>query len=176
MLKVRAGDLEKLGLLYKRYSRRLFGFFYQMTKSGAVSEDLVQNVFMRMLKYKHTYSENGTFETWAFQLARNVHHDHYQKNKKYLLQETMNDWDNRFVEHSNYENRTENQEQIDQLRLAINALSPEKKELIELVRFQNLKYAQVAIMVGITEGALKVRIHRILKELRDLYEKIDANN
>ena len=65
MLKVKAGDVEKLGLLYKRYSRRLFGFFYRMTSSASVSEDLVQNVFMRMLKYKHSYSDSGNFEAWA---------------------------------------------------------------------------------------------------------------
>ena len=44
MQKVKEGDVEKLNLLYKRYSRRLFGFFYGMTREGATSEDLVQNV------------------------------------------------------------------------------------------------------------------------------------
>ncbi|MEM7298072.1 MAG: sigma factor, partial [Bacteroidota bacterium] len=66
MLKVKEGDVEKLNLLYHRYSRRFFGFFYGMTHDGATSEDLVQNVFMRILKYKHTYKENGDFEVWAF--------------------------------------------------------------------------------------------------------------
>ena len=65
-MKVKEGEVEKLNLLYNRYSRRFFGFFYGMTGDGATSEDLVQNVFMRILKYKHTYKENGDFEVWAF--------------------------------------------------------------------------------------------------------------
>ena len=93
MLKVKEGEVEKLNLLYKRYSRRFFGFFYGMTSDGATSEDLVQNVFMRILKYKHTYKENGDFEVWAFQLARNVHKDHYRKNKRYAFQEDMNPYE-----------------------------------------------------------------------------------
>jgi RNA polymerase sigma-70 factor (ECF subfamily) len=175
MLKVKAGDLDKLGLLYKRYSRRFFGFFYRMTQSGSVSEDLVQNVFMRMLKYKHTYLDNGSFESWAFQLARNVHHDHYRKSNRYVFSETMDKWEEKLVDESNYEHQQEGRESIDQLRQALDALDPEKREIIELTRFQNLKYAQVAEMIGTTEGALKVKIHRILKELKEHYIKIDAN-
>ena len=88
MLKVKEGDVDKLNLLYKRYSRRFFGFFYGMTNDGATSEDLVQNVFVRMLKYRHTYKETGDFEVWAFQMARNVHHDHYRKINATLFKKT----------------------------------------------------------------------------------------
>ncbi|MCP4458986.1 MAG: hypothetical protein GY816_13340 [Cytophagales bacterium] len=46
MLKVKAGNVEKLNLLYVRYSRRFFGYFYGMTKDGATCEDLV--LFLRI--------------------------------------------------------------------------------------------------------------------------------
>lgn len=174
MLKVKEGEVEKLNLLYKRYSRRFFGFFYGMTKDGATSEDLVQNVFMRILKYKHTYSDSGDFEVWAFQMARNVHHDHYRKNKRYAFQEVMDPWEEQLKETKNREVEMEKSDELNYLQKALNNLSTDKRELIELVRFQKVKYAKAAEMLGVSESAIKVRVHRILKELRDSYVKMDV--
>ena len=50
MLSVKEGEIQKLGLLYERYKKRLFGFFFQMNKDANLSEDLVQNVFVKILK------------------------------------------------------------------------------------------------------------------------------
>ena len=174
MLKVKEGEVEKLNLLYKRYSRRFFGFFYGMTSDGATSEDLVQNVFMRILKYKHTYKDSGGFEVWAFQLARNVHKDHYRKNKRYSFQEDMNPFEQTLQESEHKEVEMERSDELNYLKKALESLSEEKRELIELVRFQKVKYAKVAEMYGVTESAIKVRVHRILKELRASYLKLDV--
>ena len=150
MLKVKAGDVEKLNLLYVRYSRRFFGYFYGMTKDGATCEDLVQNVFMRMLKYKHSYSEDGNFEVWAFQLARNVFKDHYKKNKRYSFQEDMGPWEQDLKDSTNRESEMEKSDELNYLKRALDELSEEKRELIELVRFQKVKYAKVAELLGTT--------------------------
>ncbi len=174
MLKVKDGEVEKLNLLYKRYSRRFFGFFYGMTKDGATSEDLVQNVFMRILKYKHTYSSSGDFEVWAFQMARNVHKDHYRKNKRYAFQEDMNPYEEQLSHSGNKEEDMEKSDELNYLKKALESLTPEKRELIELVRFQKIKYAKVAEMLGASESAIKVRVHRVLKELRESYIKLDV--
>ncbi len=174
MLKVKEGEVEKLNLLYKRYSRRFFGFFYGMTKDGATSEDLVQNVFMRILKYKHTYKESGDFEFWAFQMARNIHKDHYRKNKRYAFSEDMNSYEEQLGETEHKEQEMEQTDELNYLQKALDSLSDEKRELIELVRFQKVKYAKVAEMFGVTESAIKVRVHRVLKELRESYLKLDV--
>lgn len=175
MLKVKAGDVEKLGLLYHRYSRRLFGFFYRMTHDAATSEDLVHNVFVRMLRYKQSYSEGGNFEAWAFHVSRNVHKDHIKKNKRYQWQESMTDWE-RVLSHSDHQERHMQQtDTLSYLERALSALSPEKRELLELTRFQKMKYEKVAELLGITESAVKVRVHRVLKELRENYLKLDGH-
>lgn len=174
MLKVKQGDLEKLSLLYHRYSRRVFGFFYRLTGDGATSEDLVQNVFMRILKYKHTYAEDGKFETWIFHMARNIHHDHYKKNSRYSWQENMEEWETKLKDETNAEVNTEKKEELSMLKQALHSLTPEKRELIEMTRFQKMKYEQVADLLGVTESTIKVRVHRILKELRQAYLKLEA--
>ena len=68
----------------------------------------------------------------------------------------------------------ERSDELNYLKKALASLSDEKRELIELVRFQKVKYAKVAEMLGVTESAIKVRVHRILKELRESYIKLDA--
>ncbi|WP_421873694.1 RNA polymerase sigma factor [Marinoscillum sp.] len=175
MLKVKAGDVEQLGLLYKRYSRRLFGFFYRMTNSVAISEDLVQNVFMRMLKYKHSYSESGNFEAWAFHLGRNVHKDFLRKNKRYAWQDDMSSWEDQLGEEHNKEVHLQRTDELNNLSRAIQALPADKRELIELTRFQKLRYEQVGQLLGISESAVKVRVHRTMKELKENYLKLDGN-
>lgn len=175
MLKVKSGDVEQLGLLYKRYSRRLFGFFYRMTSSVAISEDLVQNVFMRMLKYKHSYSDTGNFEAWAFHLGRNVHKDFLRKNKRYSWQNDMTSWEEHLQDDQNKEVFLQQTDELNNLSRAIRALPEDKRELIELTRFQKLRYEQVAQLLGISESAVKVRVYRTMKELKANYLKLDGN-
>lgn len=174
MLKVKSGDVEKLGLLFHRYSGRLFGYFYRMTGEASTSEDLVQNVFMRMLKYKHTYAEGGNFESWAFHIARNIHKDHLKKSKRYSWQGNMNAWESHLQDTDHQEARHLKEDELGNLENALRALSPEKRELLELTRFQKMKYEQVGRLLGISESAVKVRIHRTLKELKEHYLKLDA--
>src|SRR5689334_19741720 len=82
MLQVKNGELDKMALLFKRYHRQLFGFLFNMNGQREASEDMVQNVFYRMLRSRHTFTGNGEFKTWMYHLARNVLKDHFRKYKK----------------------------------------------------------------------------------------------
>ncbi len=79
MLEVRNGEMEKLGVLYERHRTTLFNFFVRLTGSYPMSEDLVQDVFLRMLKYRQTFEAGNRFTTWMYQIARNVHFDSFRK-------------------------------------------------------------------------------------------------
>jgi len=171
MLKVKAGDLDKLALLFERYNRPLFGFFYRSCGQAESSEDLVQNVFMRMLKYKHTFTGEGKFTTWMYHLARNVLADHFKKQKKlgynddYAKLENMQD-----------HNDTESHQQEDNLvllRKAIGQLSHEKQEVLVMSRYQGLKYKEIAEILQCTEANVKVRVYRAIQDLRKIYMKLE---
>src|SRR3954463_11833233 len=79
MIAVRAGEIRKLGDLFERYNRPLYGFFVRLTNQPSVGEDLVQIVFYRILKYRHTYRDEGKFSAWIYHLARKVAADHFRK-------------------------------------------------------------------------------------------------
>jgi hypothetical protein len=81
MLDVRAGEVGKLELLFDRHHRALFRYFLHLTSNRAASEDLVQEVFFRILKYRPTYQPETRFCAWMFKVGRHVHMDHAVRHK-----------------------------------------------------------------------------------------------
>ena len=167
MLKVKAGESHTLGLLYERYKKRLFGFFYQMCKDANLSEDLVQNVFIRVLKYKHTYNEESNFLSWLFRIARNVYYDQFKVNSNNRTTD-LDDVNNLFIA-GNVESDIEKNEKVSLLKEAMNQLPAKKKELIVLSKLKELKYKELGEIVGCSEGNARTRVHRALLDLKQIY-------
>src|SRR5215831_14397344 len=93
MLAVKAGDLERFGVLFERHHDPIFAFFYRMTADPTLSQDLTQEVFIRMLKYRNTFGEDSDFRGWMYQIARNLRADHFRHRvpQAALLQEIQAD-------------------------------------------------------------------------------------
>jgi RNA polymerase sigma factor (sigma-70 family) len=91
MMKVKNGDLDKLGLLFERHHRALFGFVFHMTGQRELSEDMVQNVFYRILKYRHTFRGDGEFKSWMYHMARNVINDNGRALKRTVKHQEVSD-------------------------------------------------------------------------------------
>ncbi|HAO14077.1 MAG TPA: RNA polymerase subunit sigma [Tenacibaculum sp.] len=163
MLKVAKGDLNKLSTLFDRYHVRLYNFFNKMIKDKTISEDLTQEVFMKVLKSRHTY-KNGNFTSWIFTIARNSFTNHYQKNKRERVHLLNDDIYNQ-TETTN--NKTE--DNINYLKNALLQLSKNDRELIVMHRFQEIKYEQIAEITGASVGSIKVKMHRAIKRLKTIY-------
>ena len=176
MLQVKSGQLDQLGLLFERHHRSLYGFFFRLTTDADASEDLVQNVFMRMIRYKHTYHGDGKFTTWMLHMARNLFADHYKKQKRMGFKEDVAVTDRYFRDDVNAESSRIQQEELDLLQRALDHLTLEKKEILVLSKFQGMRYKEIADLMELTESAVKVRIFRALKELREVYEKLETQS
>lgn len=168
MLKVRAGDVHRLGLLYERYNRELFGYFYQLTGNAATSEDMVQNVFYRILRYKHTYRGEGDFVYWLYSIARNVWADGFRKKNPLRETQELTQVENHSGTEKNPLQSLETSQNVSLLRQAMDHLTPEKREAIVMSRFQGLKYKEIAKITNSTENTIKSRINRGLVELREI--------
>ena len=167
MWEVRAGDVEKLELLFDRHQRPLFHFFLHLTGSRSTAEDLVQEVFYRILKYRHTYQPEMSFRAWMFQVGRNVHLDYAGKNKgEVALPEEV-------VELRGAETPPDRQAQKKQeavlLRKALASLPREKREVLIMSRYMELKYEEIASVLKCEVGTVKVRVYRALRELSDRF-------
>ena len=176
MLQVKSGQLDQLGLLFERHHRGLYGFFYRLTTDGDASEDLVQNVFLRIMKYRHTYHGDGKFSTWMYHMARNLFADHYKKQKRMGYKEDVEKTDYYFKDEVNAESSRIQQEEIDLLQKALDQLPLDKKEILVLSKFQEMRYREIADLLDLTESAVKVRIFRALKDLRKVYEKLETQS
>nr|WP_321232136.1 RNA polymerase sigma factor [uncultured Psychroserpens sp.] len=163
MLDVSRGNLDAMAHIFERYNKRLFNFYFQMIRDKDVCEDMTQTVFYKVMRYRTSY-KGGQFVSWIFKIARNVFSDHYQKSKK-----TINNADLELVAQKNEESKIEKNDNVAHLHQVLKILNKEEKELIILNRFQGIKYDKLAEIVGSSEGAVKVKVHRIIKKLKTVY-------
>ena len=169
MDKVKAGQLSELTELFERYSIPLYNFFLKLTMDGNTSEDLTQNLFYRIIRYRHTFNGSaGTFKSWMYQMARNLHADHCKQRQR--ITEVVKNAGN-FPDNVPEPEETYKEHDYEKLKLALSGLGPVDRELIVLSRYEGLKYAEIARMKNMSLGSIKVQVHRALKELRELYFK-----
>lgn len=167
MFKVRDGEIGKLGILFERHHAPLYNYFLRQTGRRDASEDLVQEVFLRMLKYRHSYRGESQFTVWMYRIARNSWVDYFKKARRELP------WDEN-AEEPRSDDPTPNDDleasqTRSQLRAALAKLSPDKREVLVLSRYQNMKYEEIAELLGCAVGTVKARVHRALKDLKDIY-------
>lgn len=174
MLKVKDDDLDKLGLLFERYKKPLFGFFYNLNRNQELSEDLVQNTFLRILKYRHLFRGEGDFRTWMFHIARNVSHDHYRKDKL-KARDNVEDWQDQLVHHENRSSELEQQDEQTLLAVAMERLPADRREILLLSKYQEKKYKEIGEVLGCSEGAVKVKVFRALQELKAVYQQLEKH-
>lgn len=171
MLKVKEGELSHLGLLFERYHKALYSFFYRLTNGQSEqSEDLVQTVFLRMLTYRHTYTGTGKFISWMYHLARNVYADHYRKKKKQGHQDELKKAEQSPLTRFTPDDREEELQLLDK---AIQYLPEDKREVLIMSKYQELPYKDIALVLGCTEGNVKVKVFRAVQELKVIYQKLE---
>jgi len=170
MLAVRDGNIEKLGPLFEEHHKKLYNFFLRLTGNSNESEDLVQEVFLRILKYRHTYRAEGNFTVWMFRIARNTRNDFYKKQVDQA--DNIEDTEQLVSNNPPPDKILEQKSDIELLQKALNSLPQEKKELIIMSRYNDLCYREIGEILGCTVGTVKVRMYRAMKELTKKYFKL----
>ena len=169
MMTVQRGQLDALNGLVSRYQQRVYNYFLKSTLDGDDSADLTQTTFIRVLKYRKSYKQGSSFETWLFQIARNQVKDHFKKMKvhkdRFTVAEVLPDRE---------DDQDELQHEREQLLMrAMHQLPEEKRELLVLSKFQGMKYEQIAELKDVSVSAIKVQVHRTIKQLKDIYFELE---
>jgi RNA polymerase sigma-70 factor, ECF subfamily len=170
MNKAKDGSTQMLAILFERHHVKLFNYFLRMTGDRGSSEDLTQDVFFRILKYRHTYRGESKFTTWMFQIGRNAHIDHIRKHKKDMPLDEV--WEEEVAPEPSPDRQTEKDQDTMLLHKALAKLSPSKKEVLMLSRFQDMKYQDISQVLGCSLSSVKVQVHRAIKDLRRNYLQI----
>lgn len=163
---VQGGDSSQLATLFERHHGALFRYLLHLTRNRALSEDLVQEVFFRVLKYAHSYDSGLPFSVWLFSMARNACFDSLRKERA----EPMSDEVERIRSREPMpEESIARQQDTRCLQEALQRLPVEKREVLVLSRFHNLRYEDIARILRCETGTVKVRVYRALKELRERF-------
>ena len=172
MLRVKEGDLDQLGLLFERYHRSLYRFFYTLSRSVEESEDLVQTVFYRILKYRTQFRGDGEFKAWMFHIAKNVSHDRFKKKRPQAL-EAIENWQERLEDDAPTQvQQLMEQDDLELLKRALQLLDAEKREVLIMSKLQGMKYKEIGTILGCEENAVKVKVFRALKALKEAYFRL----
>lgn len=165
MYAVSQGDLDKAAILYERYKKSLLNFFLYRQNDRENARDLTQQVFLRMLRYRHTYREGASFRTWILEIARNVFFDYLKKNPSHTDLSEIADISDTYDE-------TDEQHQF--LHRALSLLPDAYREVLLLSRFQNMSYEEIGQTLGLSVPNVKVRVFRAMQKLRDLYLNVSS--
>lgn len=166
MLAVRNGRLEAMGELFERHHGALFGFLFKLLGERTAAEDVVQTVFQRMLKYRHTYREEGHFAAWMYHMARRCAADQARKAARAPTAvdpahlDAAEDFQPAAAELA-----AARDDRV-LLQAALNRLEPADREVLLLSRLQELSFAEVADIMECSAGAARVRAHRAMQALR----------
>lgn len=168
---VKGGELQQATLLFERYHKRIFNFLAKMTMDRDLAEDLTQNVFLRIIKYRTSFREGNRFQSWIYQVARNVFSDHYKAHKNkfsdFVDVEKISD-------HMADGEESEAQDEKEKLlHQSMAKLTDEQRELLVLTRFQQMKYEEVAAIMDTTVANIKVKVHRAILKLREYYFELE---
>jgi RNA polymerase sigma-70 factor (ECF subfamily) len=170
--KAKSGNSQAYGEIYKKYYERIYRFIYYMVYDPHLASDLTQNTFLKVWKSLSNFNENkGTFQAFIYAVARNNVID-LQRKKKILpltyAQELTSSED--------IQNKILTQEQKLLIHHTLGFLKPLEKQLIVLRYFEDLPMSEIAVIVGKHEGAVRVRIHRILQKMRAYLKQNNYEN
>ena len=129
---------------------------------------------MRALKYRQSFRGDADFLPWLYRLARNVCNDYFQKNQRFPI--TGEDLPEAISDDPSALDSAETKEQICLLRQALLRLPVDRREVLILSRFEFRRYEEIAQLLGCSVGAVKVRVHRAMNQLRETYRQMLKEN
>lgn len=173
MAAVREGNTDCLGQLFERHHRKLYNYFLKHIADRPASEDMVQDVFLRILQYRRTYND-GEFGIWLYTIARNVRHDHYRRRGRRLL--PFDDKDTVEDPSPRPDSLSDTADDIAVLDRALKSLSDTDRDIIVMSRYHDMKYRDIGLVLGIAEAAVKMRAFRALKKLAAAFNSMKGEN
>lgn len=180
------GDPAAYERLVDRFGGRVYGFLYRMTGSRQDAEDLLQEVFVRVVRTIADYQHDGRFEAWLFRIAANLVRDRIRRIKR--APKIISD----AAVSSGSEEETggsspggmgastgpasaalESREDLEALNAALATLPEPEREVIMLRHFSELSFKDIAIALNCPLGTALARAHRGLGHLRNLMQSAD---
>ncbi len=162
-------NIDAFTALYDRYGRRVFGLAARMLNDSASSEEVTQDVFLRVWRRAQSYTPTkGKFTTWLFRIAHNRTIDELRKRRR-----DRNRHSSDIAEHYDLESNeispseaVVSNSEYAQVRAAIHMLPPPQRRVVELSYFKGYTQTEIAAKTGQPLGTVKTRMRLALIKLR----------
>jgi len=184
------GESASFDRLVESYSGRIYGFLYRVTGSKHDAEDLMQEVFLRLVRTIAAYEHVGRFEAWLFRIAANLARDRVRRVRRSPLEvelaaggsgEASDAGRGRSAEGVAASGRVAEaglvlDEEIDALNAALAVLPAAEREVIMLRHFSQMSFKEIAQTMGTPLGTALARSHRGLCRLREIMSGATAQS
>lgn len=158
------GDEACFSQLVDIYAKRCFGYFYRLSGNREISEDLLSELFVKLVEKIGSY-RGGSFNGWLFTMASNLFHDHLRfKQRQTRLQDEQVRRERLKPKH----NETDAADEIDELQAALDKLDDETRKLIMMRYYSQLSFKEIAKLRNEPIGTTLSKLHRGMKRLREL--------
>ena len=174
--KVREGDPQAFEILYAKYHTYVNCLCLRFISDTRISEDLCQDIFVKVWKKIHTFRGASRFKTWLHRIAMNTVYMHFrlQKNRPPLHDTNLPGRDERTVE----DRVSVSPSYLTDHRLlcqTMSVLRPSYRAILKLHDIAGYKHEEIAKILRIPSGTSKSHLHRARRQIRDMIEKPQAN-
>jgi RNA polymerase sigma-70 factor (ECF subfamily) len=163
MLAYSGGDAGAFEALYARHRARLFRFVLRSIPVRAVAEELYQEVWMRVIEARGSYTPTARFSTWLYTIAHNRMIDHWRRAGVPLVALDDHDLPDGTADPARH---AEGRETLARFAAALERLPPAQREAFLLHEEAGLTLAEIAAATGSNEEAAKSRLRYAMAKLR----------
>jgi RNA polymerase sigma-70 factor, ECF subfamily len=173
MLRVKAGDGESFRILLEKHRNPVIHFIYRMVQDRAVAEELAQEVFLRVYKSRGNYEPTAKFTTWLFRIATHLALNWLRDARKERSTQHLDDDRDGELPAREYADRKPSVEQrllsqarMQEVRDVISMLPEKQRAAVLMHKYEEMGYAQIAVVLGCSESAVKSLLFRAYETLR----------
>ena len=159
------GKTEQYEYFLDRYGQQVFVLVDRIVSCQEDAEELTQDVFLKAFQQLSSFKAESTFSTWIYRIATNIAISAVRKKRNDVLRLDDSVFANLSDTQVDEALEDDSEEQMERLQQAMNQLEADERALITLYYLEEKPLAEVAFILGLTEGNAKVKLHRIRKKL-----------
>jgi RNA polymerase sigma-70 factor (ECF subfamily) len=165
MMLYQRGDATAVTVLVESLSPQLYWFFASQMGSRTDAEDMLQDVWLRIHRVRHTYRPSEPLLPWVYAIARRVRVDSYRKRQRIASRETS------AYALPELPANEEQKSHLPPFEALVASLSESQREVLTMLKVNGLSNEEVARATSSTVGAVKQKAHRAYERLRFLLER-----
>ena len=159
------GNTEQYEYFLDRYGQQVFVLVDRIVSCQEDAEELTQDVFLKAFQQLSSFKAESSFSTWIYRIATNLAISAVRKKRNDVLRLDDSVFANLSDTQVDEALEDDSEEQMERLQQAMNQLEADERALITLYYLEEKPLAEVAFILGMTEGNAKVKLHRIRKKL-----------